>query len=220
MQLPRRTDSNKKGYRFLASVRRNVAARRYRHLQRLSQADSMKSLPRANWRPLPVVLIIVAICLENGCGSSSAVKTGVGGTGGNIPTSGDCDGGAPASLGCGADRCGNELVPECSDGRWVCPVVPNSASCSPDGEIVAPGVACGGGTCPKGMVCEMQSEEPSTWACAPFPPSCETDAGWLSTCGCINQQAQYLCPDGSPACTPLDGGFSVIGCTVSSIVPQ
>lgn len=70
------------------------------------------------------------------------------------------------------------------------------------------------------MVCEMQSEEPSTWACAPFPPSCETDGGWLSTCGCITRQAQYLCPNGSPACTLLDGGFSVTGCTVSSIVPQ
>jgi len=158
-------------------------------------------------------LVMAVGFLGGGCGSSTQMS-GRGGTGGQ------CDGGPPASLGCSADRCGMSLKPECSLGRWGCPVIQTASSCRSDGDVAPTGVVCGSGTCQPGMVCEIQSEEPPTWACAPFPPSCPTDAGWLVTCGCLLGQTQYLCPAGSSAaCEPLDGGFAIPACPLSSIRP-
>lgn len=127
-----------------------------------------------------------------------------------------CDGGPPGGLVCGRDPCGGVAEPICPIGRWVCPVIQSSPSCSFDAGAGPSGVRCGSGVCPVGMVCELQSESPSTWACTPFPTSCPTDAEAIVTCSCINQEEQKgrICgKGGSPVCEPTDGGF-VIGCIV------
>ncbi len=144
-------------------------------------------------------LLVMALGLANviGCGSAPVGSSGVGGAsgsgaGGAAGYGGGagslvqyaCDGGAPTSLACGKDHCGNALAPECPAGRWVCPIIQPSSHCPNDGEAVPSGVACGAGACPPGMLCELQSG-PNTWSCTPFPNSSSADAAWHEICGCL-----------------------------------
>ena len=170
---------------------------------------------------LSVVILVVV-----GCGGGSAASDG--GLSDHVskdgaPSTVDAHpdvvqngcGGDSGTLHCCTDLCGNELVAECQAGRWVCPVISHTSSCV-DASGTALGVACGSGSCPSGMVCEVQTTGVGLWACTPFPASCPSDAGWSETCDClIESQGSVVCGALSPSCLAPDGGF-VVGCVVGS----